>query len=360
MPGLLQYRTSIAAASNATTPPPASAHHPENFELWFPSSIPAADRTRVCLPDLPNIEEQLRTAQCCDALERIRHILKVKSRMVLFKNQNIRGQREGTRSRTVIDRVHSRAKVAAVKYRAARQAKLALSGNGEWENEFRVLADADIRTYQDPERLRPRTGRRGTLEDDQLDAPATSVTIDIDESQPNIDLLMQTRERRDGTGETRRTLSWIWTTSSRTPEPGDETDDILRSEWAKSRARVNRSTEEVLLLKEEMRRTLEFLEWKANWWMERTSRRTGLSKELAEGLHVYAASQASLQRALLQEFRTLWTAPLDDSTEDNGQPRTADNDNDNDNDDDDDDDEEDDGGGDDDDEADDDDDENED
>lgn len=119
MPGLLQYRASAADEPDASTSASASAQHPENFALWLPSMIPATDRARVCIADLPDIEEQLRTAQCYDALENVRHILKVKSRMVHFKNKNIRGQREGTRSRTVIDCMHNRAKAAAVKYRAA-------------------------------------------------------------------------------------------------------------------------------------------------------------------------------------------------------------------------------------------------
>ena len=40
----------------------------------------------------------------------------------------------------------------------------------------------------------------------------------------------------------------------------------LKTEYAKSRARVNRWKEEVLLVKEEMRRTVAFLLWKAKWW----------------------------------------------------------------------------------------------
>lgn len=161
--------------------------------------------------------------------------------------------------------------------------------------------------------------------------------MDFSESELNIDLLPQVRERRDGTGETRRMLSWIWTTSSFKPSPIDETDDILRSEWAKSRAHVHRSTEEVLLLKEEMRHMLEFLEWKAKWWLERQALRTGLSKELTEGLKVYAASQASLQRSLACQFRALWMDPLNDG--DDEAVRNSEQDDDDDDDEDDEDDE---------------------
>jgi len=76
--------------------------------------------------------------------------------MIQFKNKNLRGQRAGTRSRAVIDRVHERARVAADKYRIARRAKLALSGTGDWEKTLRLLEDGDVRSYQDPDRLKPR------------------------------------------------------------------------------------------------------------------------------------------------------------------------------------------------------------
>lgn len=216
----------------------------------------------------------------------------------------------------MIDHIHNWAKAAAAKYRTARQAKFTLSGPREWEEELRILADADIHTYQDPNRLHPRTGHCGILEDGQVETITTISAMDVDE--PNINLLQEPRERRDGTGETQHTLSWIWTMSSYTSNPADEMDNILHSEWAKSRAWVNRSMEEVLLLKEEMCRMLEFLEWKACWWMERQSKRTGLSKELSEGLSVYASSQAALQRSLAEHFRSLWTNPLTNSTVNNG------------------------------------------
>ena len=145
-----------------------------------------------------------------------------------------------------------------------------LCGGGDCEAVLRVLMDTDIRAYQDKNRFRIRRGRLGTLEDDQVEAAgATMTTEDINmEDGAGISLDDEDRSKRDGTGETHRTMSWIWTTKSRTAQDGDETDDILRSEWAKSRARANRCKEEVLLLKEEMRRVLVFLEWKSKWWLE--------------------------------------------------------------------------------------------
>ena len=91
-----------------------------------------------------------------------------------------------------------------------------------------------------------------------------------------------------------------------------ENDDILRVEWAKSRARAGRMSEEVLLLREEMRRVLAFLAWKGDWWSAQGSRRTCKDKGLAEGLSAYASKQAAVQRSLFNRFRRVWEGPLTD------------------------------------------------
>lgn len=313
MPGLAQYRNGLESDASSNS----DAERPEDAVIWLPSQIPTLHRLRVCYPRLADIEEKIRMAQCYDSLDTVRHVLNIKSRLVEFKNRNVRGQREGTKSRTFIDRVHERAKVAAERYRVARRAKMALAGSGDWEETLCVLNDADIRGYQDPDRLRVRVGRRGTLDDEQVAAAAVEVQEDmeIDDDVADESLLAQVREKRDGTGETRRKLSWIWTTKSRTPNPEDESDDILRVEWAKSRARAARCREEVLLLKEEMRRTIAFLDWKSRWWTDRQGARTDVtSKELREGLHAYAEVQADLQKMLKAEFQATWKVSLSDST----------------------------------------------
>ena len=168
MPGLLQYRHTLES-SPQSTPTPAT-DHPEDAVIWLPSRIPKNLRARVCTVGLAEIEEKIRTAHCHDSLDAVRRVLNIKSRMVAFKNKNVRGQRDGLRSRTIIDRVHERARVAAERYWSARRGLLALAGPGDWEKTLRVLNDGDIRGYQDPERLRVRPGRKGTLEDGQVAA----------------------------------------------------------------------------------------------------------------------------------------------------------------------------------------------
>lgn len=312
MPGLLQYHQDLEALNPPSPDEPRI--QPEDTKLWLPSSIPADRRDGACVPGLARIEEKLRTAQCRDALEGIRHVLRVKSRMILFKNKNVRGQTHSTRSRSVIDRVHNRAKGHAEKYRFARVTKLALSGPGEWEDTLRPLLDQDVRSYSDPDKLRHGPGRRGTVEDEDSDGHGEQNRPPNTELPPaggeGISLLPEVRSRRDGTGDTRRTLSWIWTTDTAVDRA--DSDDILRAEWAKSRARAARATEEVLLLREEMRRTMVFLEWKANWWRDRVELTSCADSALAEGIRGYAHEQAGIQDQLRAHFRGLWQGPLRD------------------------------------------------
>ena len=214
MPGLLQHRASF----ESNTPEPSSqsvrgADHPENATIWLPSKIPSSFCMQVCYPGLAAIEEKIRTAHCYDSLDAVRNVLNVKSRLVHFKNSSARGQREGNRSRTIIDRVHERARVAAERYRAARCAKLVLAGVGDWEDVLRTLEDGDIRGYQDVEKLHTRVGRPGMLEDGQLaevelcaEEEETGTSSDNDDvasiNSAGINLMGEKRHKRDGTGQT--------------------------------------------------------------------------------------------------------------------------------------------------------------
>ena len=90
------------------------------------------------------------------------------------------------------------------------------------------------------------------------------------------------------------------------------------------------------MLKEEMRRVIAFLDWKAGWWIDRRGTRKDITnKDLLEGLSAYAEVQADLQRMLKEEFCSIWKLSLDDSTathdDDNGaDPSDSDDDGDDD------------------------------
>jgi hypothetical protein len=97
---------------------------------------------------------------------------------------------------------------------------------------------------------------------------------------------------------------------------------VLRAEWLKSRARAARWTEEVQLLREEMRHVLAFLEWRSNWWKERPALRQ-VDTALAEALRAFASEQAQLQLDIAASFRDLWRKPLQDSDTPNANQSAA-------------------------------------
>ena len=66
-----------------------------------------------------------------------------------------------------------------------------------------------------------------------------------------------------------------------------------------------------MLLQEEMRRVLDFLEWAAKRWDLRAGARSEEGLELKEGLDAYALQQAALQRSLAASFKGLWATPLE-------------------------------------------------
>jgi hypothetical protein len=67
-----------------------------------------------------------------------------------------------------------------------------------------------------------------------------------------------------------------------------------------------RFSEEVVLLQEEMRRVLRFMDWHAGWWMDQRHRLTGLPDAEAEGMAAYANRQAVIRKDLANKFRQQW------------------------------------------------------
>ncbi|KAL0576155.1 hypothetical protein V5O48_005823 [Marasmius crinis-equi] len=306
MPGLERY------LQEAKLPNMNADVHPEDIVLYLPSDLPEDRRGRLCVPDLIEVEAKLQRARCVDALHGLRHTLRVKSRMILFKNTNVRGQRESGRSREVINRVVFRARAFAESYRESRSAYKNLVGGGTWESQLRVLNDTDVRSLRDPALVHVGPGRRGTNEED-IESRPPNVT-----PETSIDLIPPDRmewehRTRYGTGETRRIVSWIWTAGGKVDlEDGadEEGNEVLRSEWCKSRARTKRAEEEVKLVKEEMRRTLEYLTWSATEWEETPVDESNADGTLREGMSAYRASQALVQLALRDSFREFWKQPL--------------------------------------------------
>ncbi|KAJ7631946.1 hypothetical protein DFH06DRAFT_1337469 [Mycena polygramma] len=302
MPGALQ--------ALADRPPPqgekeeAAAALIENVPLLLPSALSEELRESGCNKGVVEIELRLRDAQCRSALDHIRSHLHVKSRFRTYKSGQVRHQGATTRARNLMNRNDERIRVQAEKYIAAWEAKRALVGEAavEWH---RLNPKKDLRCMDSDEdraigRARKKKGRGkgakrgagepGTAEDERDGVP-------------------EGRRRRDPTGEGTRTISWIWMgadTSSAATSAAVLTG--LRVEWCKAWARTRRWTEEVRLLREEMRRVPITLRHKAAWWMDHRFP-TGFEDERLEGATAYATKQATLFADLAASFEKQW-API--------------------------------------------------
>lgn len=88
----------------------------------------------------------------------------------------------------------------------------------------------------------------------------------------------------------------------------------MRSEWARSYSRHQRWGEDVVLLVEEMRRVVEYLDNKAKWWRLQSHRRRDKSPntrtDILQGLSAYADRQAALMKGLAQSFACRWHTML--------------------------------------------------
>ncbi|KAJ6484325.1 hypothetical protein C8R47DRAFT_1217223 [Mycena vitilis] len=101
-------------------------------------------------------------------------------------------------------------------------------------------------------------------------------------------------------------MSWIWTEGGGPGEDEKELHDSVRVEWSKTKARKERWEEEVELLREEMKRVLRFLRWRAVWWESQRSARRDVAAEVRAGLDAYAARQAAGARQIARRFKTAW------------------------------------------------------
>jgi hypothetical protein len=276
-------------------------HHedqPQTATLWLPSVILGRI---ACDCRLYVFEWELRVAQAKDSLHDIRTNLQLRSHLYKHKDRFIIGQQANTRANVTISRVQQQINASATRYRISRRALQSLAPHLAMDDSWKVLLpelrDEDIR----------------------------SMTIG-----------------EEGETEGRRTISWIWRRGEELAIDADDTGSLhecmysffhsfcplayktkaLRVEWCKARARALRWTEEVCLLLEEMRRVLQFLEWKASVWEARattfgddgdaehnTIELVGsrlLLHNRQEGLRAYALYQAWIQRELCRKFRSLW------------------------------------------------------
>jgi hypothetical protein len=90
----------------------------------------------------------------------------------------------------------------------------------------------------------------------------------------------------------------------------------LRVEWCKAYSRSKRWREDLVIVEEEMHRTIEFGDWAEQRWIERSTARTvmlggggvTISEEVAEGARAYALEHADRERRTSATLRRDWGA----------------------------------------------------
>ncbi|KAF9030410.1 hypothetical protein BJ165DRAFT_1358886 [Panaeolus papilionaceus] len=107
--------------------------------------------------------------------------------------------------------------------------------------------------------------------------------------------------------------SWIWLISNggNADEEGISNEQI-RAEWAKARARMMRWREEYLLVQEEMRCVLAWLEYKVAWWEQSATQRLQdkCDPSVLHGVVAYAYKQAYICWQMASRYAVDWLLVL--------------------------------------------------
>lgn len=292
-------------AANNNNDSPEKPDPVEQQRLLMPSELSAEQRAS-CYAGLEDIERDMRDAQCRTALDHVRTQLYIKSRLLTYKDRHVRHQGASTRTRSIIDERDIKIKILRDKYNRAREALVVLADADAADVEWVEMTEADMRCLEDPEEDKKR---------EQWAANRLAKQKKNKESELEV----------PGPGEGHRKVSWIWEGAGRDPDTSTGMHEgknflfqpipsapltshtALRVEWAKARARSLRWSEEVALLKEEMRRVLLFLENRAKWWTNLAYNGNARPADLSEGVTAYALGQAQVQLDMAAKFEALWS-----------------------------------------------------
>ncbi|KAI0054741.1 hypothetical protein BV25DRAFT_1785935, partial [Artomyces pyxidatus] len=247
----------------------AETSRPENVALPLPSSTPSPLRERIYPQEALDIEAKIRLAEATEALDRVRHHLRMRTYLNTYKIKNVTGQGACTRAQSLQSQVDAKVNASARRYRNARRVYHLLAGDGEWQDDLRELRDEDVRGLSER-------------------------------------VLVAARQRDGGEGQ--KTLSWLWYSAASSGARGDgSVHAAVRTEWAKSRARARRWSEEVRFVKAEMERVLATFTYMSNMWnafAQHASSST--SRELLDGLKAYAVQHSKLYCRLSRSFTSMW------------------------------------------------------
>ncbi|KAF7325884.1 hypothetical protein MKEN_00439200 [Mycena kentingensis (nom. inval.)] len=282
MPGA----AAVLAAAEDARGPDTSPPFPESVDLFMPSQMPQAtdgSGPEGCLRGLAQIEEQQRVAQCQNSIAKLCRNLHSRRWLIAHRNSNLTGQRATTKTSKLFSSMSTESKLVVSRYRCGYRALEHLGRLASYPR-LRLLRDQDIQINIDD-----------AFQD--IDARKKLARIGGRGSRPS----------RNMPGRSRRVMSWIWTAlGSWDADDEQYLHDSMRVEWAQALARKDRWIEEVALLEEEMRRTLRYLDWRADLWRSRAEARDDAEASLASGLRAYALKTAHFSQAMRGHFGSCW------------------------------------------------------
>jgi len=186
MPPVIQLRRRQESSASDTNVPTTPLNI-SRMKLLLPSAL---ERSIACDSRLLEMEFELRQAQCADALEDVRHNLRLKVFLIWDKKKHQVGQLSHTRSLTLIERAMGHVTAAADEYIIARTALIAIGnrlGKDGLTNYPALKKEQDltmlpVEDLQEKTRKEPKRGRDGEILEWEIEQPS----------------------------EGRRRLSWIW------------------------------------------------------------------------------------------------------------------------------------------------------
>ncbi|KAJ7016992.1 hypothetical protein C8F04DRAFT_1280235 [Mycena alexandri] len=247
----------------------------EAIRLFLPSDITdSKKREKACAEGLPAVESCLREGEAHDALEALRQGLRVRTMTNRYRLRNATGQRALTRGQGVLRQNNVRIHKAKLRYRYVQNALSRLRGNGDWERVLKVLQDSDVRALNE----------RALTEEEAAQREVVHDLRDVEEGGVGTYGVV-------ALGEGRRSLSWIWYTTTTEDPTEQELVEALRVEWCKAYARMRRCTGI----------------GKRGEWLKRSVARDGISEEeLGEGIKAYALEQAHREAETCTRLKEKW------------------------------------------------------
>ncbi|KAJ7457085.1 hypothetical protein FB451DRAFT_1510779 [Mycena latifolia] len=295
--------TSAMQADEAARDPDLPPPNLEDIPLWLPSDLPAAMREgNGCQRNIVEMELAMREGQCRNALTAIRMLLHSKRFLIMFRDDNITGQKKATRAHTIIELLDDRVETVARKYWKGHAALTSLKG-ADYMPELQLLKASDL-----------------ILQSVEARDPGKAAKSDR-EAQKKLGRigsgLASRALRSDASSSTPAGVPWIWMAEGSLDDSEKDLHELLRVEWARAKARKSRWDEEVELLREEMRRVIRYLAWQVAYWEQlraTTAARVDIGAATRHGMEAYAAKQAALYRQLSDHFRDGLSLPVDVAT----------------------------------------------